>query len=249
MEDSAFLFPLYLDIKKEIPVSKSTYFFGQPLYSQISFLLDKDKILKISQELEGERYIKKFDIWYHLNSMLYATISRLDSLREIEMAMTAESRKLRHLGLTTVPKRSTLADANEKRPEGIFGAIYADLYNTTKDTLLSDSPTKDIPQWMKKLLIIDFTTISLFSNLIFKGVGRNPKIGKKKGGLKVHSILRATEGVPCDIQFSSSATHDHFMLSPEKLTSEDIVAFDRAYINYEKIEKLTENKVIYVTKM
>ena len=103
--------------------------------------------------------------------------------------MTAESRKLRHLGLTTVPKRSTLADANEKRPEGIFGAIYADLYNTTKDTLLSDSPTKDIPQWMKKLLIIDFTTISLFSNLIFKGVGRNPKIGKKKGGLKVQLVM------------------------------------------------------------
>ncbi|WP_297979728.1 DUF4372 domain-containing protein [uncultured Capnocytophaga sp.] len=139
LEDSAFLFPLYLlDIKKGISVSKSTYFFGQPLYGQITFLLDKDKILKISQELEGERYIKKFDIWHHLNSMLYATIIRLDSLREIEIAMTAESRKLRHLGLTTVPKRSTLADANEKRPEGIFGAIYADLYNTTKDTLLSD---------------------------------------------------------------------------------------------------------------
>ena len=64
-------------------MSKSTYFFGQPLYSQIIFLLDKDKILKISQELEGERYIKKFDIWHHLNSMLYATIIRLDSLREI----------------------------------------------------------------------------------------------------------------------------------------------------------------------
>ncbi len=84
MEDSAFLFPLYLlDIKKGISVSKSTYFFGQPLYGQITFLLDKDKILKISQELEGERYIKKFDIWHHLNSMLYATIIRLDSLREI----------------------------------------------------------------------------------------------------------------------------------------------------------------------
>ena len=161
-------------------MSKSTYFFGQPLYSQITFLLDKDKILKISQELRGERYIKKFDIWHHLNSMLYATISRLDSLREIEMAMIAESRKLSHLGLTTVPKRSTLADANEKRPESIFGAIYADLYNTTKDSLLSDSRTKDIPQWMKKLIIIDSTTISLFSNLIFKGVGRNPKNREKE---------------------------------------------------------------------
>ena len=41
----------------------------------------------------------------------------------------------------------------------------------------------------------------------------------------MHSILRATEGVPCDIQITSSATHDHFMLSPEKLALEDVVAF------------------------
>ena len=35
---------------------------------------------------------------------------------------------------------------------------------------------------IKRLQIIDSTTISLFSNLIFKGVGRHPKTGKKKGG-------------------------------------------------------------------
>ena len=44
------------------------------------------------------------------------------------------------------------------------------------------------------------------------------------------SLLGLTTVVPCDIQFSSSATHDHFMLSPEKLTSQDIFVFDRAYI-------------------
>ena len=111
-------------------MSKSTYFFGQPLYSQITFLLDKDKILKISQELGGERYIKKFDIWHHLNSMLYATISRLDSLREIEMAMISESRKLRHLGLTTVPKRSTLADV-QRVSLVLYMLIYTILLKTS----------------------------------------------------------------------------------------------------------------------
>ena len=39
---------------------------------------------------------------------------------------------------------------------------------------------------MDKLQIIDSTTITLLSNLIFKGVGRPPKNGKKKGGIKVH---------------------------------------------------------------
>lgn len=49
---------------------------------------------------------------------------------------------------------------------------------------------------MKRLQIIDSTTVTLFSNLIFKGVGRHPKTGKKKGGIKVHTVIHANEGVP-----------------------------------------------------
>lgn len=62
-------------------------------------------------------------------------------------------------------------------------------------------------------------------------------MGKKKGGIKVHSIIHANERVPCDIQFTSAATHDSFMLQPERFASGDILAFDRAYIDYEKFEK------------
>ena len=102
---------------------------------------------------------------------------------------------------------------------------------------------------MKRLQIIDSTPVSLFSNLIFKGVGRNPKTGRKKGGIKVHSVIHANEGVPCDIQFMSAAKHDHFLLSPDKLTAGDILAMDRAYIDYEKFEQMTRRGVIYVTKM
>ena len=91
---------------------------------------------------------------------------------------------------------------------------------------------------MKKLQIIDSTTISLFSNLIFKGVGRNPKTGKKKGGMKVHTCIQGNEGVPCDVEFTSAATHDHFMLCPGKLNKGDILAIDRAYIDYAKFEEI-----------
>ena len=52
----------------------------------------------------------------------------------------------------------------------------------------------------------------MFSNLIFKGVGRHPKTGKKKGGIKVHAIIHGNEGVPCDVQFTSAATNDSFMV-------------------------------------
>lgn len=66
----------------------------------------------MSRKHGGERYVKSFDGYTHLLMMLYAVISRFDSLREIETAMTAEVRKLHHLGIKTVPRRSTLSDAN-----------------------------------------------------------------------------------------------------------------------------------------
>ena len=96
---------------------------------------------------------------------------------------------------------------------------------------------------MKRLQIIDSTTITLFSNLLFKGVGRHPKTGKKKGGIKVHTVIHANEGVPSDIKFTSAATNGSFMLRPSVMNKGDIIAMDRAYIDYEKLETLTQEKL------
>ena len=77
-------------------------------------MLDKEKIAKISRKNCGERYIKKFDVWQHLAIMLYAVIKRYDSLREIAGCMLPEARKLAHLGISVMPKRSPLSDANAR---------------------------------------------------------------------------------------------------------------------------------------
>ena len=70
---------------------------------------------------------------------------------------------------------------------------------------------------MKRLQITDSTTITLFSNLLFEGVRRHPKRGKKKGGIKVHHVIHANEGVPSDIRFTSASTNGSFMLNPATL--------------------------------
>lgn len=230
-------------------MGKSTHFNGQPLYSQIIKLLDKSEIQRISRELGGERYIKRFDCWTHTVVMLYAIIMRFDSLREITASLQAEARKLSHLGISMMTTRSTLSDANKRRSEAVFESIYRNLYATYHNQLSSDSRSQKEPKWMKQLQIIDSTTISLFSNLLFKGVGRHPKTGKKKGGIKVHTVIHANEGVPSDIKFTSAATNDSFMLNPASLRKGDIMAMDRAYIDYTKLEQMTQRGVTYVTKM
>lgn len=230
-------------------MGKSTHFFGQPVYGQLIKSLDREKIAAMSRKNGGERYVKSFDGYVHLLTMLFAVIMRFDSLREIEAAMTAEVRKLHHLGIDKVPKRSTLSDTNARRSEKFFEEVHRELYETNKSKLSSDSRRNGTESWIKDLRIIDSTTISLFSNVIFKGVGRHPKTGKKKGCIKVHSVIHANEGVPCDVKFTSAATNDSFMLAPSYYNRDEIVALDRAYINYEKFEELTDRGVVYVTKM
>ncbi len=86
------------------------------------------------------------NVWVHLVVMLYAVIMRFDSLREITASLLAEARKLRHLGITFKIGRSTLADANKRRPEIIFEAIYRQLYGTLPAYIFFGQPeTQNAP--------------------------------------------------------------------------------------------------------
>lgn len=170
-------------------MSKNSYFIGQPVYSQIINLLDKAEILKISHNTPGsEAYVKRLDGYQHLIIMLYGVLSHFDSLRELETGMKAEAHKLQHLGLDYMVKRSTLADANIRRPQEFFAQVYAVLLKKYAKFLADSRPKQgkkgnkgESKDWEKLLYMMDSTTISLFDNIL-KGVGRHPKSGKKKGG-------------------------------------------------------------------
>lgn len=75
-----------------------------------------------------------------------------------------------------------------------------------------------------------------------------PRPARRKE-VKVHTVIHANEEIPSDIKFTSAATNDSFMLRPSVLNKAGIIAMDRVYINYEKLEALTQREVMYVTKM
>lgn len=224
---------------------KSSNFTGQPLYCQLLKLTDRQEIKRLSKKGSHDRYVKKFDGYSHFVVLLYGVLMRHDSLREIVVGMLSEAHKLQHLGIDYMVRRSTLSEANNRRSSDFFSQIYFSLYKRYKNVLANSRPDKG---WEKELHIMDSTTISLFSNVL-KGVGRNPKHGKKKGGIKVHTVLKADEGVPYTIHFTSAATHDHVMLKKLQLSNGAFIAMDRAYIDYRVFEQFTQDGVFYVTKM
>lgn len=230
-------------------MSKSTHFTGQPVYSQIIKFLDKTKIKEISSQTAGsESYVKRFDGYTHLIVMLFGVLKHFDSLRELEIGMKAEVNKLGHLGIDYVVRRSTLAEANQRRSQEFFAKVYADLLERYTPFLADSRLKGEEKNWEKALYMMDSTTITLFDNIL-KGVGRHPKSGKKKGGMKVHTVMKYHVGVPMVVQLTSAAKHDHYLLKEVHLPKDSTLAMDRAYLDYAQFQRLTEEGVCYVTKM
>lgn len=225
-------------------MGKDTHFIGQPVYVQLLNLVDREKIRKISLRGGHDRYVKKLDGYTHFVAFLFAVLMRFDTLRETVIGMMAEANKLQHLGVDYLVKRSTLSDANNRRSSQFFRDIYKHLYNRYRH-ILSDSRLSEV---QKRLYIIDSTTITLFSTIL-KGAGRNPKHGKKKGGIKAHCVIRYDEWAPHFVNFTSAATHDIRTLKGLQLPAGSFIAMDRAYVDYAEMERLTQEKVCYVTKM
>lgn len=225
-------------------MSKSKNFSGQPIISQVLNFIPSSIISRTAQSHNSDRYYKRFKTYDHLVTMIFATISGCSSLREISSIMLACEGKINHLGLTKFPKRSTLSDANKNRSSEVFASIYQSIYNRYRH-FLSDSYTKKLP--VEDLKIVDSSTISLFSDII-KGVGRNPINGKKKGGIKMHTMINAKEDVPCLIRFTSAATHDHTFLKELNLKKGSFVVFDKGYVDYMQYYKWTLEDVYFVTR-
>ena len=100
----------------------------------------------------------------------------------------------------------------------------------------------------KQIKIVDSTTISLFKDIL-KCVGRKPKDGKSKGGIKVHTVINADEIVPNLVWFSPATTHDHNFLDKLKCDDNTIYVFDKGYNDYKAFKHFTEHKTGFVTRI
>jgi len=227
-------------------MGKSNNFIGQPIFNQLIKFIDKSEVRKIARKHSSEYYVKKFSTYNHLVVMLFVSLEGYSSLREVILGLLANAHKLSHLGLSYLVRRSTFSDANKRRDSKVFGDIYMSVYRKQVSGL-SDSRLSDTD--LKRLYIMDSTTISLFK-AILKGVGRNPKNGKKKGGIKAHTIIKASENVPCLIRYSEAVRHDHMFLKEVfSLAKGSIITFDKGYVDYAQYEAFTKKSIWYVTRL
>jgi Transposase DDE domain/Domain of unknown function (DUF4372) len=225
-------------------MSKSTFFTGQPVLSQLLKLIPGHLVSRLSKEFDSDRYYKKFKTYDHLVSMLFCGFYQCTSLRELVTGLQANSSRLNHLGLMYTPRRSTLADANKNRSAEFFESLFHELYKLHYG-ILPDS--RKGGSLYDRMFIIDSTTISLFSD-VMKAAGyyRN---GKRKGGVKAHMVMSVKDGVPAFVYLSESAKNDRVFMPMLKLPAGSVVAMDKGYVNYAVMNQWTQDKVTWVTRL
>jgi transposase len=226
-------------------MSKNTFFTGQPIFNQLLSLIPRRIILKSVQETNADRYYKKFKSYDHLITMLYTCLQKCTSLREVTTGMMACQHKLFHLGIVHSPRRSTIADANNKRSCEFFSSIYFGLYHHyyrfSPDSRLKGSVEN-------RLFLIDSTTINLFSE-IMKGAGCKGLNGKKKGGAKAHMVVKANEDVPVFAMITHASKNDRDIFKKIELPKGAIAVFDKGYNSYTQFEKWNKQSITWITRM
>ncbi len=178
---------------------------------------------------------RKFTYWSHLGAMLFGQWSARKSLRDLVFSVNRQVRKLYHLGLSTV-RRSTLADANQQRPAVIFEKTYYKLYERLSAELATQ------PQEAPKIKIIDATTIDLCTS-VFPWA----KFRTRKGAIKLHTVL--TEMLPQCVLVTDGKTHDRRAIQDLHFEPDDLLIFDRAYLDYAWLYQLHQGGVWFVTRL
>lgn len=226
-------------------MDKSNYFFGQSVFGQLISLVDDRLMSKCVQSCNSDYYVKRFKTQDHLVSMLFCVIAKCSSLREVSGAMLGLAGKTKHFKLHSLAYRSTLSDANKRRDCKVFEQIY---YHLLREYhwIISDTRFKDVIK--KQVEIFDSSTISLFQEIL-KASGRTPDNGKRKGGIKMHTVMNVDESIPKLVWFTSAATNDHVLLDKLELSSEKIYVFDKGYNDYQAFKKFTDHQTGFVTRI
>ena len=191
----------------------------------------------------NDRNAKGFTSKAQLVSMVFSHLARADSLREISNGLLCCTGKVKHLGIKTAPKRSTLSYANEHRSADLYEEYFWKLLQHFRSMNMLESSKKKF-QFKNKLFLFDSTTISLCLSLFPWANYR-----QTKGGVKVHVLLDQSDYMPSFVTITDAKIHDSAISKTLNLKPGSIIAADRGYLDFDQFSRWNKNGIFFVTRM
>ena len=210
------------------------------------------QLLQLFPRIEFEHAVKKhrsdysakgFSSWGQFVAMLFCQFGRAHSLREICGGLASCEGKLRHLGVSDSPKRSTLAYANAHRPWSLYQTVFEQLLSKCQVAVAVRGKKKKF-RFKNKLVSLDSSVIDLSLSLYDWAQFR-----RTKGAVKVHLLLDHDGYLPSFAVVTNGKTSDIKAARRLRFERGTVVVMDRGYIDYEWFVQLTHQGVYFVTRL
>jgi putative transposase len=181
----------------------------------------------------GDAYDKSFKSWNHLTTLIYGQLSGTGSLRGVETGFNANSHHHYHLGVGRVA-RSTLSDANARRPVGVFADTFLML------SQMVDRQTR--LEGAEMLRLIDSSPIPLG-----KSCGWAPWNGRIRG-MKMHVVYDPNADCPRCVEVTPATINDVEVGRKIEIEPGATYVFDRGYYHFGWWRKINDAQSHFVTR-
>jgi hypothetical protein len=213
---------------------------GKTLFSQLMDFLPWSTFTRIVQRHGGDRYVKALTCADQFRVMAFAQLTYRESLRDIEVCLSAQAAKLYHMGFRHEIKRSTLADANETRDWRIYAEFAHRLITQARTLYAHDSFGIELTNTSYAL---DSTTIDLCLSLFPWALFRTTK-----SAVKMHTLLDLRGNIPSFIYISDGKLHDVNVLDVLVLEAGAIYVMDRGYLDFARLYLIHQARAFFVTR-
>ena len=210
------------------------------IFAQLLQLFPRVKFQEEVNKHQAERHSRGFSCWGQFVAMLFCQVGQAKSLREICNGLMAIEGKLKHLGVSSAPNKSTLAYANQHRPWELYQSVFNQLLARCQQQANGSKKFR----FKNKLVSMDSSTIDLCAS-VFDWA----KFKRAKGAVKVHLLLDHEGYLPCFAHITDGKSSDIAVARGLKFQAGTIVVMDRGYVDYGWWEQLTKQGVYFVTRL
>ena len=196
--------------------------------------IDRRQFREIVERHDGDAYDKSFKSWDHLVTLVGAQLGQVASLRAVEGAFNANSHQHYHLGVSRVA-RSTLSDANARRPVGVFAETFA---------ILAEKADRHMRvEGAEMVRLIDSSPVPL--GKMCEWAEWNGRIR----GMKMHVVYHPGNDVPRCVEITPATVNDVEIGRQTELEAGATYVFDKGYYHFGWWKKINDAKAFFVTRI
>lgn len=173
---------------------------GKTLFAQLMDFLPWTTFVRYVARYGGDKGVRTLTCAEQFRVMAFAQLTYCESLRDIEVCLSAQEAKLYHMGFREPIRRSTLADANESRDWRIYADFAQRLVGQARALYAGEDLGLDLSNTVYAL---DSTTIDLCLSVFPWAHFRTTK-----AAVKMHTLLDLRGSIPSFIHVSDGKLHD-----------------------------------------